>query len=139
MIGYRIVCGLLGVVSVVVGIGAFAAFFGYHAPNGAPPGAFELGPHGMYFVAFTGCALVAWGGGLLGAARRPEGSRTLGTVSAFALVLMAVHRMMAWVVGDYAVLGDLLRMEAAVFLLFALALVWLRPAHPRAGLLAGGG
>jgi len=81
----------------------------------------------MYFVAFTGCALVAWGGGLLGAARRPEGSRALGTATAVGLVLAALYRMVAWLMGDYAFLGNLLRGEAALFLLLALAFVWLRP------------
>jgi hypothetical protein len=130
MLGYRIVCGLMGAAFTLFGLGSFVAFFRYHAPDGAPPAPFEIGPHGMYFVAFTGCALVAWGGALLGAARRPEGSRTLGTASAFALSLMALYRMIAWIVGDYAALGELLRGEAAVFLLLALALVWLRPPHP---------
>jgi hypothetical protein len=35
--------------------------------------------------------------------------------------------MVAWIVGDYAALGDVLRVEVAIFLLLALALVWLRP------------
>ena len=139
MVGYRIVCGLLGALFVVFGLGAFGSFFGYHAPGGAPPEPFQLGPHGMYFVAFTGCALVAWGGALLGAVRRPAGSRTIGTASAWALVLMATYRMAAWIVGDYAALGDLLRVEAAVFLFFALALVWLRPPPPPAPVFAGRG
>ena len=44
------------------------------------------------------------------------------------LALMAVVRMLAWVVGDYWVwLGDLPRTEATVLLLVAIALVWLRP------------
>ena len=127
MFGYRIVCGLVGVLFIVVGLATFGAFFGYHMPGGGPPEPFEIGPHGMYFVAFTGCALVGWGGSLLSAARQPAGTRMVGTVSAFALVLMAVYRMAAWLVGDYAALGEILRVEAAVFLLIALALVWLRP------------
>ena len=133
MLAYRIVCGLLGGLFVLFGLGALGSFLGYQAPNGAPPEPFEIGPHGMYFVAFTGCALIGWGGALVGAARRPAHSRTIGTVSAFALVLMAVYRMLAWLVGDYAALGDLLRVEAALFLVLALALVWLRPPPIAAG------
>jgi len=86
-----------------------------------------MGPNGHYFVAFTGSALVAWGGALLGAARHPEHSRTVGTATAVALVMSALYRIVAWVVGDYALLGNLLRGEAAAFLLLALAFVWLRP------------
>ncbi len=62
-------------------------------------------------------------------ARQPETGRAIGTSTSFALVLMAVYRMVGWVVGDYYVwVGDLLRAEAGVFLLFALAFLWLRPA-----------
>ena len=49
------------------------------------------------------------------------------------LVLCAVMRIAAWVVGDYYTsLGELPRIEAAVFLGVALALVWLRPAPAEA-------
>ena len=43
-------------------------------------------------------------------------------------MLSALYRMLAWITGDYAVwAGDALRVEAILFLLLALALVWLRP------------
>ena len=48
-------------------------------------------------------------------------------------MLSAVYRMAGWVVGDYYVwLGDLPRIEAAIFLVLALLFVWLRPprVHP---------
>ena len=64
---------------------------------------------------------------MLGAARRPASGRSVGTFSALALVLMALVRIFAWVMGDYAYLGDALRGEAVIFLLLALAFVWLRP------------
>ena len=44
-----------------------------------------------------------------------------------ALTLMALVRIFAWVIGDYAYLGNALRGEAAIFLMLALAFVWLRP------------
>ena len=54
--------------------------------------------------------------------------RTVTTITAWVLCLMAVVRMTAWLVGDYASwLGDLPRTEAGVLLVLALALVWLRP------------
>ena len=105
----------------------FAAFFGYQQPGAAA--AIPTGPVGHYFVAFTGCAMVGWGGGLLGAARHPASGRTVGTVTALALVMMGVYRMLAWLVGDYYIwLGELPRAEALLFLALALAFVWLRPA-----------
>ena len=55
-------------------------------------------------------------------------SRTVSTATVFLLALMAVIRMVAWLIGDYAAwLGDLPRSEATLFLLLALALVWTRP------------
>jgi hypothetical protein len=126
---YRFLCGALGGLFVGVGLVCFAAFTAYHAPGSDV--AVPTGPTGFYFVAFTGCALVAWGGCLLGAARRPEGGRSVGTATALGLVMCAVYRMLAWVVGDYYLFpGEVLRAEAALFLILALAFVWLRPSHP---------
>jgi hypothetical protein len=123
---YRFLCGALGGVFLLTGITCVVGFFVYHAPGSDP--AIPTGPVGFYFIAFTGCALVAWGGCLLAAARRPEHARGIGTATAFGLVLGGVCRIAAWVVGDYHVFpGDLLRVEAAAMLLLALAFVWLRP------------
>ncbi len=127
--GYRILCGALGALMAVVGVIFFVTFFGYQQPGSTP--SLKTGPVGHYFVAFTGCALIGWAGGLLGAARHPATSRTVGTLTAFALVLSALYRMVAWVIGDYyVVLGELPRFEAALFLLLALGFVWLRPPAP---------
>jgi len=123
---YRLLMGSLGVAVLIFGIGLVVSFFLYQRPNSVP--AIPTGPVGHYFVAFTGCALMGWAGGLIGAARDPLSSRTVGTITAFVIALMAVVRMIAWFVGDYWVwLGDLPRTEASVFLLISLALVWLRP------------
>jgi hypothetical protein len=123
---YRLLMGTLGVALLVFGIGLVVSFFMYQRPNSVP--AIPTGPVGHYFVAFTGCALMGWAGGLIGAARDPLSSRSVGTMSAFVIALMAFVRMVAWFVGDYwAWLGDLPRTEASIFLLISLALVWLRP------------
>jgi len=123
---YRFVMGTLGVAILVFGTGLVVSFVLYQRPNSVP--AIPTGPVGHYFVAFAGCALIGWAGGLLGAARDPLSSRTVGTTTAFVIALMAVVRMLAWFVGDYwAWLGDLPRTEASAFLLISFALVWLRP------------
>ncbi|MGH7336449.1 MAG: hypothetical protein ACREI7_02620 [Myxococcota bacterium] len=124
---YRALCGVLGALFVVSGLASVAGYFGALAPGGEVAGPIPLGVGGVYFLAFTGCALVGWGGALIGAARQPRTHRTVGTATAFALVLMAVYRIAGWFLGDYAFLGDLLRVEAGVLLLIALAFVWLRP------------
>jgi hypothetical protein len=123
---YRLLMGTLGITFFLFGVAMVAAFFLYQRPGSTP--LIPTGPVGHYFVAFTGCALIAWGGGLVGAAREPMSSRSIGTITAFVLALMAVVRMAAWFIGDYYVwLGDVPRSEASAFLLTSLALVWLRP------------
>ena len=123
---YRALCGALGVLQILAGLALFLGFFGFHAPNS--DSAVPTGPVGFYFIGFAGCALIAWGGCLLGAARNPAVGRSVGTATAVGFLLCAVMRMAAWVVGDYhAFLGEVPRFEAAFFLLAALALVWLRP------------
>ena len=123
---YRFLCGLLGAAFVLVGASSLFGFFAYHAPGSDVM--LPTGPIGFYFIAFSGIALIGWGGCLLGDAKRPEFGRSVGTATAIALVLGAVIRMVAWLLGDYHVFpGDALRAEAAFFLVLALAFVWLRP------------
>ena len=126
---YGVLCGSVGLLFVAVGLGLYSLFFRFHAPGGVEF-ALPMGPNGFYFVGFAGTGLVAWGGCLLGAWRRPALSRTVGTATALGCVLAAVQRMLAWLVGDYAALGELPRVESAVFLGMALAFVWLRPPLP---------
>lgn len=127
---FRVLSGTMGTAFILLGLALTATFFGYQEPGSTP--SIPTGPVGHYFIAFSGCALVGWGGGLIGAARRQQTtslvSRTIATATALALVLMSVVRMAAWVVGDYHMwAGDVLRGEAAFFLLLALAFLWLRP------------
>ena len=124
---YAILSGLLGTAMLFVGVAFFVSFFAAHAPGAEL--SHPVGPNGVYFMAFSGSALVAWGGCLIGAARRPEGARAVGTASAVGLVMCALMRIVAWIIGDYYEwAGELLRVEAAIFLVLALAFLWLRPA-----------
>lgn len=125
---YRFLMGTLGLAVVLFGLALVATFFLYQRPNSVPQ--IPTGPIGQYFVAFTGCALLAWGGAMIGAARDPfsTASRTIGTSTALVFVVMALVRGVAWGVGDYAGwLGELPRREAMLLLGLALLLVWLRP------------
>ncbi|MBM4382459.1 MAG: hypothetical protein FJ091_03720 [Deltaproteobacteria bacterium] len=124
-IAYRILAGIVGAALAAGGATFFASFFVYQQPGSEAP--LPGGPHAHYFAATAGCALVAWGGALLAGAVRNELSRSLGTASALAFVLLALMRMLAWFNGDYYGAGELPRIEAAVFLAAALAFVWLRP------------
>ncbi|MDC1295172.1 hypothetical protein N8077_02405 [Myxococcota bacterium] len=123
---YRVLMGSLGIAFFVLGVGMVASFFLYQRPDSIP--LIPTGPVGHYFVAFTGCALIGWAGGLIGAARDPLASRSVGTTTIFVLILMALIRMIAWLIGDYAGwLGDLSRTEATGLLVLALFLIWLKP------------
>ena len=57
---YRILCGFVGVVFVLSGLGFVAGFLASLAPGGEIPGPIPLGVGGAYFLAFTGCAMVGW-------------------------------------------------------------------------------
>lgn len=130
--------GALGVACFVFGVAMVAAFFLYQRPHSTP--LVPTGPVGHYFVAFTGCGLIAWAGGLVGAARAPLASRSIGTMTIVVLILMAVIRMVAWMIGDYFVwLGDLPRTEAAGLLIVAGALIWLKPTVEESMVLAARG
>jgi hypothetical protein len=133
--GYRWLAGVVGFGFVGSGFALFATFLRYQAPGSTP--VVTTGPMGHYFVAATGCALVAWGGALLNTARRPQLASALATPTAIALVMMALYRMIAWVVGDYYLLGGVLRVEIGLFLLLAVAFLWLRPEASRTPAPAG--
>lgn len=124
---FAVLCGSVGGLMVVGGLVLFSLFFRYHAPGGGAPTLLPLGPSAVYFTAFAGCALTAWGGCLLAGARHPGLAGPLATATAVGLVMSAAYRLTAWLVGDYAALGELPRIEAALFLLLALGFLWLRP------------
>ncbi len=123
---YRVLMGSLGIAFFLFGMALIVAFFLYQRPNSTP--LVTTGPIGHYFVAFAGCALIGWAWGLVGAARDPWASRSVGTMTIFALVLMAVIRLVAWIIGDYyEFAGEALRAEVTAFLTMALVLIWTKP------------
>ena len=128
MTPYRVLSGVVGALLVLGGLAFLVGFLGALGPGGTVEGPLSpMGPNGIYFMAFTACGLVGWGGGLIGAARNPATGRTVGTFTALAMILMAFYRFAGWFLGDFAHLGELPRIEALIFLAIALAFVWLRP------------
>ena len=131
---YRVLCRVLGVGLAAGGIAFLIGFVSALAPGGTVLGPIApLGPNGLYFMAFTGCCLIGWGGGLFGAARNPAAGRIIGTFSAWALVAMGLFRFLGWFLGDFSHLGSLPRIEAVIFFALAIAFIWLRPAKPAPG------
>jgi hypothetical protein len=126
-LGFRIVSAATGALFVAAGLALLFLFFAYQRPGSET--ALPMGPVGHYFAAFAGCALIGWGGSLLVGARHLATGRRLAPLAAFGLALMAIYRMLGWFMGDYyALFGDVLRVEAGLFLALALGFVWLRPA-----------
>jgi hypothetical protein len=114
------------VVLLLMGAALSLSFYGYHAGQGDTP--LRMGPNGAYFAGFAGTGLLGWGGSLLAATRWPGRlARAIGTATAVAFVFAALQRMVAWLVGDYAAIGELPRIEAGILLVWALAFLWLRP------------
>lgn len=113
---------------VLLGLAFVGAFALSVTPGSSSPLPFPIGPQGYYFVAFSGSCLVAWGFCLLGAARG-QGGRAIGTATAIGLSLGALYRMLVWLSADFWWAGETPRLEAIVFLVLALAFLWLRPAH----------
>lgn len=127
---YRVLMGTLGIAGALFGLGLLATFFLYQRPGSVP--LVQTGPIGHYFIALAGSALLGWSGALIGAARDPISltSRMVGTSTAYVFVIMALVRMVAWWLGDYASwLGELPRKEATALLGLAFLLVWLRPSR----------
>ncbi len=92
---------------------------------------FDTNYWGYYILAFAGSTLIAWGGCLVAAARRPESAPGIATATAAALVLGSIVRLLAWYSGEYRPQHDQLRFEAGLLAAVALGFVWLRP--PRGG------
>jgi hypothetical protein len=127
---YRVLCAAVTVLLLLLGFALLYGFVGGTImPERAAPTAQGLITNywGYYMMGFAGALLFAWGGCLFSAALRPAISRGIGTATAFGLVINAIFRMMAWFSGEYAEVGNLPRIEAAIMLALALAFVWLRP------------
>ncbi len=126
LVAYRALSVLVGVAFAALGLAIFASFFAYQRPGSAAP--LPGGPLVHYAAATAGCAFVAWGGALASGAIRGDLARSLGTATAWALVMLALTGIVGWLMGDYyALAGELPRAEAAGALVLALAFVWLRP------------
>lgn len=128
-LAYKTLCWIVGSIMVVGGLALVGVFVVSVTPGSSSPLPFPIGPQGYYFVAFSGSCLVAWGFCLFGAARG-AGGRAIGTATAIGLSLGAIYRVLVWMLGDFWWMGDTPRVEAIVFLVIALAFLWLRP--PRA-------
>lgn len=128
--GFRLLSAATGL--GLAGLGAFllAIFFSNTMmPHGmqVPFGPVETDYWGYYMMGFAGALLFVWAALLLAAARAPLAMRGAGAITAFGLALNAFFRAVAWFSGEYAEVGHVPRIEAAVMLVLAIAFLWLRP------------
>jgi hypothetical protein len=126
-LAYRVVAGLVAAFCFLVGTLFVIGFLDRALFQVLARPLFATDHWGYYILGFAGVALLAWGGCLVGAVRRPTASPGIANVTAGGLVLAAILRLLAWYSGEYRVAGDQLRFEAAVLVVLALGLVWLRP------------
>jgi len=128
-LGYRMLSGLTVALLFLIGT---ALLRGFLVGTVIPGSRAELGPvqtnyWGFYMMGFAGAALWAWGACLVWAVIAPTSARTVGTATAFGLVVNAIFRLIAWFSGEYAEVHNLPRIEGAIMLLLALGFIWLRP------------
>jgi hypothetical protein len=128
---FRILCVVLMVLCAVTGVILIVGFFrALILPSenvGAP--LIPANYWGFYMAAFAGILLITWAGFLLLALRDPVLARGIGFVTAIGLILNSLLRLVAWASGEFAEVGNVPRVEAAIMLLIALMLIWTTPAR----------
>jgi hypothetical protein len=128
-LGFRLISGLLMTLCFLIGAGLLWSFLANTMmPSAmAPRASISTNYWGLYMMGFAGAVLFAWGACLFTAVFRPALARGIGTATAFGLVINAIFRLIAWFSGEFAEVGNLPRVEAAIMLLLALGFIWLRP------------
>jgi len=126
---YRALAAVSAAVCILVGALFIAAFLDRALFQIFARPLFDTNYWGYYLVGFSGSALIAWGGCLIAAARRPEQAAGVGTATAAGLILASIVRLLARYSGEYRAADDAFRFEAAVLALVALAFIWLRPSR----------
>ncbi len=126
---YRALAGVSAALCFLIGTLFIAAFLDRALFQVFAHPLFDTNYWGYYIAAFAGSALIAWGGCLVAAVRRPEEAAGVGTATAAALILGSIVRLLARYSGEYRTADDPFRFEAAAMALVALAFVWLRPSR----------
>ena len=125
---YRLLAAATAFTCMVIGVIFMVAFLDRALFQVFARPLFATDYWGYYMVGFAGAVLCAWGGCLLSAARTPEHSGGIAAATAAGLIIAAILRLLAWYSGEYRLVADELRAEAAIFLVAAIGFVWLRPA-----------
>jgi hypothetical protein len=135
-IAYRVLSAAVMILCFAIGGILFVSFFiNILVPASMQPRvqAFPMNYWGYYMTGFAGTLLITWGACLTAAVRTPAAAHGVGTATAVGLVFNAVFRMLAWFSGEFAEVGNVPRIEAAIMLLLALGFIWLRPPALQAG------
>jgi hypothetical protein len=128
-LAYRTLAAVSAALCILVGVLFITAFLDRALFQVFARPLFDTNYWGYYLVGFSGSALIAWGGCLIAAARRPGQATGIGTATATGLILASIVRLLARYSGEYRAADDSFRFEAAVLALVALAFIWLRPSR----------
>ena len=125
--GYAKLCRITGVLQALGGLLLFLGFVRFLLTGSSE---LPLSEPGHYFVAFTGCALAAWGMSLVAASKSPVVAHSMGTPTGVGFGLMALMRYLAATSAAIREwLGWLPLGEAILFTLLAYAFIAKRPSR----------
>jgi hypothetical protein len=126
-LAFRVLAATTGCLCFLFGLLFFSAFVDRALFQVFAHPLFATNHWGYYVLGFASAALFAWGGCLLAAARTPASATGIANATVVGLLASAIMRLLAWYSGEYWLVRDELRVEAAVLALLALGFVWLRP------------
>jgi hypothetical protein len=126
-VAYRVLAGFTGLIATLLGTIFVVAFLDRAVFQVFARPLFDTDIGGYFIVGLAGCVLFAWGGCLFVSARRPYENPGIATATATALIVTALLRLLAWYSGEFWLIRDQLRLEAAVLAIAALGFIWLKP------------
>lgn len=126
-VAYRVLAGFTGLIGTLLGLVFVVAFLDRAVFQVFARPLFDTDIGGYFMVGFAGCVLFGWAGCLFASARRPHENPGIATATATALIVTALIRLLAWYSGEFWLIRDQLRLEAAVLSIAALGFIWLKP------------
>jgi hypothetical protein len=126
-VAYRLLAGFTGAFGVLLGAVFVVAFLDRAVFQVFAHPLFDTDIGGYFVVGFAGCVLFGWAGCLFASARRPYENPGIATATATAFIVLALLRLLGWYSGEFWLIREQLRLEAAVLAVAALGFIWLKP------------